>query len=358
MAVNKDNGKYYIGKRVSYVKNLTEEYCENEIYYGSGVSLPKYGLKEERDYQFERSKHFTKNILHIGTDYEEKEELFLELYDAENDPNSYNRTNSGQSKGTTLNKIAINKDGEIRFVSDKQLSSFIDDGWSLGTGLRTLFKNDEIKKVPSNQLQDFLAAGWTTINPNPSTKDKKWLNKDGVSIMIHISKLDSYIADGWLLGCVYTGNSGKFFVMNNSTGDRCYIDPEELDEYLKLGYVRCSSNPLSNKGTVHVYKGENRLMIDKSEVEKYLSNGYTLGRSFSSNKGKIHIIKDSEAKIIPESQLESYLAEGWVRGSYVKNTHSKGRIWINNGKDSKLIYIEDLDKHILSGYVKGRGKLK
>ncbi len=290
MAVNKDNGKYYIGKRVSYVKNLTEEYCENEIYYGSGVSLPKYGLKEERDYQFERSKHFTKNILHIGTDYEEKEELFLELYDAENDPNSYNRTNSGQSKGTTLNKIAINKDGEIRFVSDKQLSSFIDDGW--------------------------------------------------------------------LLGCVYTGNSGKFFVMNNSTGDRCYIDPEELDEYLKLGYVRCSSNPLSNKGTVHVYKGENRLMIDKSEVEKYLSNGYTLGRSFSSNKGKIHIIKDSEAKIIPESQLESYLAEGWVRGSYVKNTHSKGRIWINNGKDSKLIYIEDLDKHILSGYVKGRGKLK
>ncbi len=357
-AVNTENGKYYIGKRVSYIKNLTPEYCKKEIYYGSGVSLPKYGYVKERDYQVERSKHFTKDILYVGSDYEEMEEFFLELHDAENDDNSYNRTNSGKSKGTTLNKISVNKNGEIRFISKDQLEFFTQDGWSLGMNLKTIFKNNEMKKVPLEQLQDFLNLGWTQTNPNPTTKGKKWLNKDGISIMVDTTEIEKYTSEGWVLGCLNKGNSGRLFVSNEATGDRLYIDPEDLEKYTRLGYVQCSSNPFSNIGTVHVYRGEDRRMISKSEVDTYLSMGYNLGRSIKSNRGKIHIIKDLKTKIIKQEELDYYLSEGWVRGSHVKNNHSKGRIWINNGSHTTLISSSEFDEFASKGYVKGRGKLK
>lgn len=82
---NATNGKWYYGSHKGSV---------NDGYIGSGkVFLKAYNKSKE---------HFSREIVYVGDDYREIEELILETLDAANDRQSYNMKNSAIGGDTSM----------------------------------------------------------------------------------------------------------------------------------------------------------------------------------------------------------------------------------------------------------------
>ena len=76
--------------------------------------------------------------------------------------------------------VAINKDGEIHYVSPEELDVYLKDGWSKGTG----------------------------VHSNKSVLGKIWVNDGKKSIYISKEQLDEYLNSGWKLGRAPFGQKG------------------------------------------------------------------------------------------------------------------------------------------------------
>lgn len=130
---------------------------------------------------------------------------------------------------------------------------------------------------------------------------------------------------------------GKVTV-NNGVEER-FISELDLDSYLALGWVRGMTEQHKQvlrerrKGKVGqclgrkcISKDGKELKVRKEELEKYLSEGWRLGRADGfvenymfkmkgkTNKGKVRINKDGIGKVVLEEELQKYLEDGWVRG--------------------------------------------
>lgn len=103
------NGKYYIGSHCGDI---------NDGYIGSGLYFRKaYDKRPEK---------FSREILYIGKDYDELEQLILETLDAKNDEKSYNLTNNsrGVSKHSEKSKRKISKSLKGRVFSEETREKF------------------------------------------------------------------------------------------------------------------------------------------------------------------------------------------------------------------------------------------
>lgn len=89
----------------------------------------------------------------------------------------------------------------------------------------------------------------------------------------------------------------------------------------------------------------------------------------SASKGRVHITNDIVDKMIDKSQIDLFLANGWRLGrkkfsksacDNISRGHknlpvwNKGKKWVTNGYESKLIDLSELDDHLNKGWVKGR----
>lgn len=74
-----------------------------------------------------------------------------------------------------------------------------------------------------------------------------------------------------------------------------------------------SENAKHRFATKHiwVHLGNRELEIPEQNLEKYLSEGYSIGRS---NIKNIYLTKDGAAIKVSSADLDAYLADGWVRG--------------------------------------------
>lgn len=127
----------------------------------------------------------------------------------------------------------------------------------------------------------------------------------------------------------------------NKDGVEKFIKPEDWPEFEKNGWVRgraasfrknSSKAHTGLKGTCTGYRaihmGETERKVKVEEVERYLAEGWQLGRadSFgerhrkamelnnSTNIGRVRIKKDGKGKVVPKDELQSYLDQGWVLG--------------------------------------------
>ena len=143
------------------------------------------------------------------------------------------------------------------------------------------------------------------------------------------------------------------------------IFSDQLEEYEKLGYTkgRDFKNPSTKKW---VNKNGKNFYIESSELQKYLSDGYSLGmfktdKMRSCNKvskstvGTKWMHKGTERKAVKKELVDEYLKEGWELGSGMtpaagaKHPHKKrGMHWFTNGVES----IQALE--CPEGYRRGR----
>ncbi len=127
------------------------------------------------------------------------------------------------------------------------------------------------------------------------------------------SDVNSYIKDGWVLKGPSKNNSNKTFV--NKNGKNFFIEKSELNKYLENGYI---------KGMFKTEKMLNANCVSYS----------TLGTKW------VH--KNNERKCVKLKELDTYLNSGWVLGSNVKGTGGKkgtphkkqGMHWWTDGKIS------------------------
>ena len=85
-------------------------------------------------------------------------------------------------------------------------------------------------------------------------------------------------------------------------------------------------------------------------------------------KGRIHINNGTQAKMVTSSELDTYLSNGWSLGrlpfseeikkkfseAQKRIPHAHGLIWVTNGEESHTIRPENLSKYLELGYHRGR----
>ena len=199
---------------------------------------------------------------------------------------------------------------------------------------------------------------------------------------------------------------GKYFngkIAINLDGINKRIDPNSLDEYLKLGwklgvadYTHTDSFKLKVSktltGYVGVHKGDKKTKIPANLLSQYLDNGYVIGWKDKPNKNENIIkekrkfmMKDNVFKLVGESQWDEFLHDGWIfkarqqtykrkTGYHLSQEHIqklkvahkghknskdaiekqakklRGRIAIMKDGIKKLIYSEDLAAYLDSGW--------
>lgn len=106
-----------------------------------------------------------------------------------------------------------------------------------------------------------------------SLKDRIFINKDGVTKHVKKNKLNYYLNIGWNIGADkhYVTQQHKENISKSLSG-RCLTN-----EHKKHISESIKNKNTWTKGRIWVNNKKQRKLINKNDLQKYLSNGYTLG---------------------------------------------------------------------------------
>lgn len=191
-----------------------------------------------------------------------------------------------------------------------------------------------------------------------------------------------------------------------------YINIDELDNYLNIGYIKGRSTELNKKigvsqrgkiitteqkskfrdaklGKIKIYLGDIGKLIEEKDLAFYLNNGWKLGVSLktreniskgsfgkrgtfegkthplisrqkigTANSGGKYIFRKVDGVIetlhIKLDELQSYLDSGWKVGNPKARKPKGVCCWVNNGTQNKYIDKKDLNMFINQGFRRGR----
>lgn len=170
----------------------------------------------------------------------------------------------------------------------------------------------------------------------------------------YIVKYDS-VLNGYNVS--YDGKPGwkENLVCVNDGIRNLYIRPSDLIRFLsngyKLGRYEAKDNNYFLKGRIFVTNGKKDRMIFPKDLEKYMKKGFRIGRINSPNKNKVWKNNGIKSKLINPNDLykfPDFIYDGRIeparkpRGPYNKEKKKK----VNNGVIEKGIPISELDKFL------------
>lgn len=215
--------------------------------------------------------------------------------------------------------------------------------------------------------KEFIASAYTY---------NKRVGGDNGGILKHTEetrKKLSVAAQGTTQECFIMACKDKLRVFNPKTNERQTIDKEELEMYLRQGFVRGTriQNKTSlNKKIVTNTSTNESMFVSTNKVDEYTNGGYVVGnngkgsdkRSIAQTGLKVLYNKelDKHTKVKPEL-VDEYLSKGWVLGMSEELTKAKGAIaldtvWITNIETNECIKIKlvDLQSYLDNGWIKKR----
>lgn len=256
ITTNLVNGKKYIGQHKSEVFNPE--------YKGSGKLL-RQALHKYGEDNFE---------VHIIEECFSKEELdnseikWIKYYDAANSREYYNLSYGGNSPVGAYPHPMYGKrhSEEARKKMSKSASTHIGE------------KNNFYGKKHTEESRKKMSESHKN-NPSDShtTAGRIWVNDGLVNKAIFPEELDEYLCKGYVKGFLSKKYDratclGRIWINNGVMSKSIY--PSEFPEYELKGFVK---GRLYNK--VWMHKGSELRMIEVSEVDNYISQGYELGKS-------------------------------------------------------------------------------
>lgn len=280
---NLNNGKYYYG-----VHSTTDLY---DGYSGSGILLKtaykKYGIE-----------NFTKNIIKFFDDRKSllEYEKYIVNEELVNSEDCYNLTIGGKGDETIFHK----------------------DNYILHTTKGLIHINDGIKNkmIKQKDLNEYINNGWNIGQLHKSTKGKIVIKKENcLERFIYPEDFPKYEKDGWIKGILQKTTKGYIRITNGKEDKNIHPENKELLYfYLNNGWRKGSHVKHNNKSWVS--KDGKSIVISKSELKKYLEEGWINTRMPIDNKqkGKVSIYKDDKQKYINKEELELYIKFGWKRG--------------------------------------------
>jgi hypothetical protein len=385
--VNELNNHYYYG--IHSTDNLDDNYK------GSGYRLKgaykKYGLKKFTKYvlrffdtrkellQYEReivtyelcNEHNCYNIALGGNG---AESLLINVRDKNgdwvqitrdeyvNNPNDYVH----HSKG----RIVLNNGIIHKYVLLNDLDKYLSQGWVRGeiehsTKNRINIKKDNKQKfIYEDDLDKYLSEGWVIggVSRNKNTisqiKGFIWITNGHNQIRINKDDLDKYLSEGWYVGICQKTTKGYIKLTNGS--ENVSIDPcktEQIKYYLDLGWTYGVSREVAKH--VWINNTIKSKMILKSDIDKYLSEGWVKGRAqndMPERKQNVAVVsKNGKAIQINKDDLDKYLSEGWLRGNCnINPITNNGKTVVNKDGINKFVKLDDLDKYLSEGWVRGK----
>lgn len=220
LTTNLVNGKRYIGKHTSSIFD--------ESYHGSGVvflkALKKYG-----------SYNFKTEILEECFTIEElndKEIYYIDKYGAVADNNYYNTSYGGESNSKGLRTMYNEKLDKVIMVADCHIAYYESLGYTLGMRPHSEEAIEHYKSGKANKISitdghitkyidktDKIPDGWKrgrhkATRPNQKSEQRKWMNKDGKSIMVKGDEVKSYLDNGYEFGRVQLKSYNRDFEKN------------------------------------------------------------------------------------------------------------------------------------------------
>ena len=323
---NLNNGKYYYG-----VHSTTDLY---DGYSGSGILLKtaykKYGIE-----------NFTKNIIKFFDDRKSllEYEKYIVNEELVNSEDCYNLTIGGKGDETIFHKdnyilhttkglIHINDGIKNKMIKQKDLNEYINNGWNIGQLHKSTKGKIVIKK--ENCLERFIYPedfpkyekdGWIKGGKSRNrgtvfnSKNKIWINNKIIGKRIYPEDFPKYEKDGWIKGILQKTTKGYIRITNGKEDKNIHPENKELLYfYLNNGWRKGSHVKHNNKSWVS--KDGKSIVISKSELKKYLEEGWINTRMPIDNKqkGKVSIYKDDKQKYINKEELELYIKFGWKRG--------------------------------------------
>ena len=162
-----------------------------------------------------------------------------------------------------------------------------------------------------------------------SKKGCVWVRKDDRTKQVRPEEVATFEAAGWRRGCRNLTEAEKQHLREINTGKR-YSETTRA----KLSAMR------TGKRVMH--KGGTEYKVAPEDIDRYLAEGYELGRSPIANQhnrdgqlgkkqseetkakrsasmmgkmaGRCQINKDGVRKLVPKDQVEAFLADGWKLG--------------------------------------------
>jgi hypothetical protein len=218
-------------------------------------------------------------------------------------------------------------------------------------------------------------------------KDLMWVNKNGKSKQIKKYKFDYYFSNGWVCGSghILSNENNPMFGkhhtektkekigkkssersknttwMNNGKINKYPHNDQQREELLNEGFIFGRINPHAKtcENRICVHKGDKNKTIQKDYLQKYLNDGFELGRTKNcyTRKNKIKkyaMTKNGKNKRVEECMVCYYIDNGWDFGH--KTKAKRGSVGINNGEKFIFVHIDELDDYILNGWKTGRIK--
>ena len=257
LTTNLKNGKRYIGQHKSDKFDLN--------YIGSGKILKQAILKDGIE-------NFKCEILEWCSSKEaldEAEARYIKIENATESSSFYNLVPGG--RGKSIKGCIYITNGEInKKVLPEDLDKYLDQGFRLGgpkQSQETIEKRrlSNTGKKRSDATRKNISQSHLGHKASDETKEKLRKAKLGKT----------------------TYRKGK--IMVSKLDEHLYINPEDLDKYIQMGYERCGikhKNPeessknysQARRNKVAVNDGFKYYFIDKNDLDTYLSNGYKKGK--------------------------------------------------------------------------------
>lgn len=159
------------------------------------------------------------------------------------------------------------------------------------------------------------------------SKNKVYVHKDSVQKRINREELADYLNDGWIRGTTEERNKN---VSKSKMGDKNPMYGRKWDEKSieKMLETKKKNDTLKHSEETRQKLAElNKRKAKDPEFRKKLSDALMGKNTWS--KGRVFIKKDLKETIIDKENLEKYINDGWILGRLTKNE----RMRLREGKE-------------------------
>lgn len=136
--------------------------------------------------------------------------------------------------------------------------------------------------------------------------------------------------------------------VHNEQNIETMIHPEDLNEYLKNGWIRGGKK--RDTRLKWIQKDGEYKIVKITEVDAFVTNGWTLG-SFQRLVGRRCITKDGVYRVVDENSVNSYLEDGWKLGRRKREKQPFKLFWMY--KDSVFTRVRDnkVQEYVNDGWI-------
>lgn len=299
LTTNLINNKKYIGKHKSNI-------FEPDKYMGSGKYL-NFAFKK---YGKENFKCSLLEECFSNKELNDKEIYWISYFNAVDSDDFYNIGIGGEGY-SHKNHISIVKDNKQKFIPKDKLNYYLNNGWVKKglTPTKETINKIKIKTTGKKRSQEFslkrslFMKGKLLDETTKEKMSKSHLGKDNCS------------------------RKNKIAVYNKDLDKVSYIDKQELNKYLDLGWVK---------------QGKSHSLESKENHSKAQSN-------------RVYIHNQSIIKHVLNTEVNYYLTQGWKLGKIDNLNHSQNSniFWVYNKEiiDYKLVKtLKELNTYLTKGY--------